>query len=70
LAAQVISGDMIRLAWTDNSDDESGFRVQRKPYQGLSDWQTVVDLPFNTETYDDTNSLYGNVVYTYRVGAY
>ncbi len=64
----------IHLTWTDNAsgpDQESGYVVQRKPYMGNHDnWHTLADdLPPDSESYTDTNHVYGNVEYHYRVRA-
>ncbi len=70
LTAYAGSADEVELSWQDNSDNEDGFVVERKPYGGINEWYEVVDLAGNVTSYTDTDSLHGLVSYTYRVGAY
>ncbi len=61
------------LNWIDQASgdqQEDGYSVQRKPYGGIHTWHTIADLPADTTTYTDTNQLFGQVQYTYRVGVY
>jgi len=60
--------DRIDLAWSDNSPNEQGFRVERSP-DGVSGWSEVASLPENTESYSDTG-LADNTTYYYRVYAW
>ncbi len=70
LNATSTTGSEIVLTWTDNSNDETGFVIQRKPWHGQTDWQTITTRPANTTSYTDTDTIYGLLNYTYRVGAY
>ena len=72
LTVTLVSGNEIQLQWTDPNDDpqETGVIVQRKPYHGSNQWHELVSLGQNATDYTDTDSLHGNVTYTYRVGAY
>ncbi len=71
LTATPVSGSEVQLAWQDNSDNEDGFVVERKPYGGDAlNWRQVADLGVNTTSYTDTDSVHGMIQYTYRVGAY
>jgi hypothetical protein len=56
----------IDLSWTDNSNDEDGFRIERS--SGGS-WSTLAQLPDNTTSYPDTTVTPGTA-YSYRVVAY
>ncbi len=58
---------MIHLQWSDNSNDETGFLIQRAT-DGVtfSDLATVVA---NVATYDDL-AVSGGITYTYRVAAF
>ncbi len=58
------------LAWTDNSGNESGFRIQRK--QGPTGTYTEIATPgANVTTYtDDDNALLDGTQYYYKVCAY
>ena len=57
----------INLVWTDNSTDETGFRVQRQTGGGAYD--NVATMYPNITTYSDT-ALADNTPYTYRVVAF
>jgi hypothetical protein len=48
VSVTAISHDTVRIAWTDNSDTETGFRVRRL-VNGVLDLRTV---PANTTSYD------------------
>ncbi len=73
LVATAISSSEINLTWTDNSGDETGFEVWRKPEGG--DWLMVTDLVAasagvgGTVEYLDTG-LATETTYYYTVGAY
>jgi glycosidase len=57
----------INLAWTDASNNETGFRVQRKT-GAAGTYATIADnLPANTTTYTDNTSLTEGTTYFYRV---
>jgi len=57
------------LNWKDNSDNESGFLVERQKLNGGGRWSasTEIDLPADTVTYTDSS---GAGTYQYRVRAY
>jgi uncharacterized delta-60 repeat protein len=68
LAAASISSSEIDLAWTDNSSDELGFRIERK--EGAAGiWGLIATPAAETNSYPDT-SLTANTEYFYRVLAY
>ena len=69
LSATVLGPEAIELDWNDPFDQETGYLVERKPYQGVDQWATVKELPAGTTVHIDTDSLHGFVEYTYRVGA-
>lgn len=58
----------VDLTWTDNSNNEDGFRVERSP-NGSSSWTTVATLTANTTSYRDVSAACGLTAY-YRVVAY
>lgn len=64
LTGNVISTTQINLSWTDNSTNETGFKIERKT--GLGTYEHIVDVMANETTYQDT-SLSQNTIYTYRV---
>ncbi|MEE9564863.1 MAG: CFI-box-CTERM domain-containing protein [Candidatus Hydrothermarchaeaceae archaeon] len=68
LTAAAVSGTQIDLSWTDNSDDEKGFKIERKTGEGgmFSDIKTV---EAGTTSYSDTG-LSASTTYYYRVKAY
>lgn len=61
--------DKINLTWTDNSNDEEGFRLERKSVYSGNLFEELDILPANTTTYTDTELL-PNVKYTYRIRSY
>ncbi len=65
-----VSSDMVQIVWTDNSDNEDGFKIERKPWGGEDVFHEVGSTGVNQTSFTDTDGLYGSVVYTYRVGAY
>jgi len=67
LSAGVISMDTVQLLWQDNSNNETGFKVERK--QGTGAWQEVAQRPQDWPKWTDTG-LSAGVIYTYRIYAY
>lgn len=67
LSATPLSPTRVDLAWTDTSEIENGFRVQRSVI-GAS-WQTLATLPANSTSYTD-NSAQPETEYIYRVEAF
>lgn len=65
LAASITCLPSIDLSWSDNSDDESNFHIERS-VNSPSAWQGLVSLPQNTEEYSDLTVECGNTYY-YRV---
>ncbi len=74
LSATLVAGPSIELTWQDNSDDEDGFIIQRRPWMGVDQWGTVDMLLSHGSTglmqYTDTAGLYGVIEYRYRGGAF
>ncbi|MGQ0644992.1 MAG: fibronectin type III domain-containing protein [Elusimicrobiota bacterium] len=60
--------DGIDLGWTDNSTNESGFKIERKAY-GTTAYAQIATTGVNIRTYRDTAAVPG-AVYYYRVRAY
>jgi hypothetical protein len=71
LVATPISGSRIDLAWTDNSADEQGFRVERAPdVAGVAGaYAQIASVGVNVRTYSNTGLTVGTQ-YWYRVIAY
>ncbi|MBK8087521.1 MAG: fibronectin type III domain-containing protein [Chitinophagaceae bacterium] len=67
LTATTVSTSQITLLWTDNSTNESGFKVERKVGTGV--YSVVATVSSNVNTFND-NGLTQNTTYTYRVYAY
>ncbi|MDI6787025.1 MAG: M6 family metalloprotease domain-containing protein [Planctomycetota bacterium] len=77
LIATALSHRRIDLLWRDNSDNEDGFKIERK--QGESgqdggemsgssvDYQQIAVVDANVTTYTDTSVLAPSTTYSYRV---
>lgn len=68
LSASVASASQINLAWSDNSANEAGFRIERKTGL-LGAWQTVATVSAGSGTYSSVG-LGAGLLYAYRVIAY
>lgn len=71
LTATAVSTSRINLAWTDNSADESGFRIERAPdAAGVpGTFALIASVGANVTTYGNTGLATGTQ-YWYRVRAY
>ncbi len=68
LIATAISSSQINLSWTDNSNNETGFKIERKT--GINGtYLQVASTGANIATYSDTGLTAGTTYY-YRVRAY
>jgi hypothetical protein len=67
LAASAVSADAVRLAWSDNATDESGFRVERSG-DGV-EFAEVATLAAGTTAFTDSG-LSPRTSYWYRVDAF
>ena len=61
------AGSKASLYWTDNSANETGFRVERRPASGDT-WSTIASLGANVVTYVDS-AVSAGYSYVYRVTA-
>jgi fibronectin type 3 domain-containing protein len=68
LFATPISGDRIDLTWTDNSSDETGFRIERKT-EPSGTFALIATVGANVTKYYNTG-LQPGTTYTYRIRAY
>lgn len=68
LTAAVISASSISLAWTDNTNYETNYSVERSP-NGSKSWTVIATLGANVITYTNTGLTVGTAYY-YRVRAY
>ncbi|NBD35930.1 MAG: DUF11 domain-containing protein, partial [Chloroflexi bacterium] len=57
----------ISLSWTDNSDNEDGFQIERSPDE--SAWEQIGTVAADVTTYEDTGLIPGTI-HHYRVHAY
>lgn len=55
------------MSWTDNSNDETGFAIERKPESGGS-YAQIGTVGTNVKTYSNTG-LPANTKYFYRIKA-
>jgi uncharacterized protein (TIGR02145 family) len=67
LTAIVASTSQLNLSWTDNSTNETGFKIERKT--GISTYTVIATLAENITTFSD-QGLTPNTTYTYRIYAY
>ena len=67
LGATPISYNQINLAWTDNSSNETGFKIERKKGAGGT-YTQIGTAGANATSYNDTTAGAGTA-YTYRVRA-
>jgi hypothetical protein len=68
LNASAVSYNQINLSWTDNSNNETGFRVERK-LTSATDWTVISTTSSNVVILSDTD-LAASTSYTYRVRAF
>ena len=72
LAAEAVSFDSINLSWDDNSDNESGFRIERRNVTASGAFADVGTTGVNgnsTASFTDTG-LTGETTYEYQVIAF
>jgi hypothetical protein len=68
MTATAASSSAIDLSWTDGSNDELGFSVERSP-DGTTNWVEIAALPGGAQSHGDTG-LEAATQYFYRVSAY
>ncbi|MCU0485384.1 MAG: protease inhibitor I42 family protein [Anaerolineales bacterium] len=69
LGATAVSYSQVNLAWTDNADNETGFKIERCAGVGCSDFVQVAAVAANVASYANTG-LAASTSYSYRVRAY
>jgi PKD repeat protein len=69
LVATVISKSQINLKWTDNSGNETGFRIERCKGSTCTNFTLIATVGANVTSYSNTK-LIANTTYCYRVYAY
>jgi len=67
LTATAVSASQINLAWIDNSDNETGFKIERKTGADGT-WSEIAATSANVTTYSNTG-LSQSTTYYYRVRA-
>lgn len=69
LTATAASSSQINLAWTDTSNSEDGFKIERCQGAGCTNFTQVTQTGANATTYNDTG-LSASTTYSYRVRAF
>jgi YVTN family beta-propeller protein len=69
LTATLEKDNIISIAWSDNSNDELGFKIFRKQYIGGS-YSLLATVDKNTISYTDDSDLKSDSNYYYQVCAY
>jgi len=71
LTAKATSSSSIALTWKDNSNNETGFKIQRKlgACASLNTWSQIATKGANVISHTNTG-LTANTTYSYRVRAY
>jgi transcriptional regulator CtsR len=67
LIASPVSSSQIDLTWQDNSDDETGFKIERKT--GTGSYSQIATVGVNVKSYSNSGLSTGTTYY-YRVRAY
>ena len=68
LNATAVSSSSITLAWTDNSSNETSFKIERCTGAGCTNFAQIASLGANVSSYSNTG-LAASTTYTYRVRA-
>lgn len=69
LTAVAKAKNAVQLTWTDNSNNETGFRIERCTGSTCSNFTAVATVGVNAVAYTNTG-LKANTTYRYRVAAY
>jgi len=71
LTATAASGTRVDLGWTDNSTNETGFKVERCSGAGCTNFAQIgTNTAANITTFADTVGLSASTQYSYRVAAF
>jgi hypothetical protein len=68
LTATAVSSSQINLAWTDNANNETGFKIERCQGSGCSNFAQIATTGANVTTFSNTG-LTASTSYSYRVRA-
>jgi hypothetical protein len=69
LSVTDLTASSISIAWTDNSSDEDGYKIERCTGANCTDFQLLATMPTNVASITDWG-LSKNRTYKYRVCAY
>jgi hypothetical protein len=69
LTATAVSRSRINLTWTDNANNESGYKIYRCKGVSCTNFSQIATVGANTKTFSNTK-LTSNSTYRYRVLAY
>jgi hypothetical protein len=69
LTATAISKSQINLSWTDNSNNETGFRIERCKGSTCTNFALIATVGANVTSYSNSK-LTANTTYRYRIYAY
>jgi hypothetical protein len=69
LTATAVSRTQINLSWTDNADNETGFRIERCKNVNCTNFVQITQVGANVTTFADT-TVAKNSMYSYRVRAF
>jgi hypothetical protein len=69
LTANAVSSSQINLAWSDNSGNETGFKIERCQGNNCNNFAEIAQVGANVTSFPDTG-LSRNKVYRYRVRAF
>ena len=68
LQATALSAEEVRLTWSDESENETGFEIYRATQSG-GPYDLLTTVPSNTESYVDEDEVAGRTVYFYQIKA-
>lgn len=63
------ASNLISLSWSDNANDEDGYKIQRSTTNDVNTFAELVSLPSNSTGYDDFD-IELNTQYYYRIQAF
>jgi bacillopeptidase F len=69
LSASAVSNSQINLAWTDNANNEDGFKIERCSGNSCSNFAEIATVGANVTSYSDSG-LQPRTRYSYRVRAF
>jgi len=69
LTADAVSATQINLAWSDNSGNETGFKIERCTGNNCTNFAQITQVGANVTSFSDTG-LARNTRYRYRVRAF